>query len=56
VNLQEPGEHSLCADGINDETGLSYNPETFQAHGIATFNWFWEDLTCPSNEMVVMIC
>ena len=27
VNLQEPGEHSLCGDGINDEIGFSYNPE-----------------------------
>ena len=29
VNLQEPGEHSLCGEGINDEIGFSYNPEAF---------------------------
>ena len=28
----------------------------FQAHGIATFNWYWEDLTCPTNELVLIIC
>ena len=55
VNLQEPGEHSLCADGIDDIIGVSYNPEEFQAHGIATFNWYWEDLTCPDEEKVLMI-
>ena len=55
VNLQEPGEHSLCADGIDDVIGFSYNPEEFQAHGIATFNWYWEDLTCPDEEKVLMI-
>ena len=56
VNLQEPGEHSKCGDGIDDQVGFAYNPEKFQAHGIATFNWFWEDLTCPTKEMVLMIC
>ena len=56
VNLQEPGEHALCADGIDDAIGFSYNPEHFQAAGIATFNWYWEDLTCPNNETVLVIC
>ena len=55
VNLQEPGEHSLCADGIHPDIGFSYNPEQLQAHGMATFNWFWEDLTCPSNDLVLVI-
>ena len=22
---------------------------------MATFNWFWEDLTCPSNDLVLVI-
>ena len=56
INLQEPGEHSICADGIDDQIGFSYNPEAFQAVGIATFNWYWEDLTCPDFEKVLMIC
>ena len=56
VNLQEPGEHALCADGIHDEIGFSYNPEEFQAKGISTYNWYWEDLTCPDNMKVLMIC
>ena len=28
-NLQQPGEHALCADGIDEVTGFSYNPEDF---------------------------
>ena len=46
----------MCGDGIDDAVGFSYNPETFQAHGIATFNWSWVDLTAPKNEHVLMIC
>lgn len=50
VNLQEPGEHALCADGIIDKIGFSYDPEDFQREGISTFNFFWQDLTCPSKD------
>ena len=56
INLQEPGEHAFCGDGIDDEIGFSYDPEVFQANGIATFNWFWEDLTCPDYDKVLMAC
>lgn len=56
INLQEPGEHALCGEGIDDKIGFSYDPMVFQARGISTFNWFWEDLTCPNNDVVLMIC
>ena len=56
VNLQEPGEHALCGDGIIAEVGFSYNPEHLQKHGIATYNWSWEDLTCPNYDLVLIIC
>ena len=46
-NLQEPGEHALCADGINEKTGFSYNPDEFNSEGIAYHNFFWQDLTVP---------
>lgn len=26
-NLQEPGEHPFCGDGISSRTGFSYTPE-----------------------------
>lgn len=27
INLQEPGEHASCGDGILQSTGFSYDPE-----------------------------
>ena len=46
----------MCADGIIDSIGFSYDPEVFQAKGMATFNWYWQDLTCPTNELTLIIC
>lgn len=28
-NLQEPGEHAKCGDGVLKESGFHYLPETF---------------------------
>lgn len=47
-NLQEPGEHAYCGDGILASSGFAYNPETFMNAGISYFNFYWEDLTKPS--------
>ena len=27
INLQEPGEHPYCGDGVQKSTGFSYDPE-----------------------------
>jgi hypothetical protein len=29
INLQEPGEHTGCGDGVRPESGFSYNPNLF---------------------------
>ena len=56
MNLQEPGEHSLCGDGIDDKIGFSYDGDVFNNVGIAYFNFFWQDLTCPKIQKTLMIC
>jgi hypothetical protein len=32
-NLQLPGEHENCGDGLDGNTGFSYNPETWMNNG-----------------------
>ena len=39
VNLQEPGEHPFCGDGINKESGFSYRPEEFMNENIYFYNF-----------------
>ena len=55
-NLQEPGEHALCADGIDDKIGFSYNPDAFNEVGIAYHNFYWQDLKVPPNETMLTVC
>lgn len=57
INLEEPGEHPLCGDGlVNDKIGFSYDPELVNSVGIAYFNPFWKDLTVTTFKQVLMIC
>lgn len=49
-NLQEPGEHPFCGDGINPKSGFSYTPELLMNNQISFFNFFWRDMTNPSFE------
>ena len=55
INLQEPGEHPFCGDGIVAKTGFSYTPENLMNNQISFFNFFWEDLTNPSYEWCLNI-
>ena len=55
-NLQEPGEHALCADGIDDKIGFSYNPDAFNEVGIAYHNFYWQDLKVPPKEKILTVC
>ena len=56
-NLQEPGEHALCGDGlVSDQIGFSYDPEVFNNAGIAYFNNFWEDHAVTDFSRILMIC
>lgn len=54
-NLQEPGEHPYCGDGINLKTGFSYTPELLMNAGISYFNFYWKDLTNPTFERLLNI-
>ena len=54
-NLQEPGEHPYCGDGINLKHGFSYTPENLMNNGISFFNFHWKDLTNPSFEVILGI-
>lgn len=54
INLQQPGEHSLCGDG-NCETGFSYNAQHFLDDGILCFNFGWVDMSVPTVEHVLNI-
>ena len=38
INLQEPGEHPFCGDGIVAKTGFSYTPENLMNNQISFFN------------------
>lgn len=54
-NLEEPGEHPFCGDGIIPKTGFSYTPELLMRHQIQYYNTYWKDLTTPSHETTVRI-
>ena len=56
INLEEPGEHPYCGDGIIPRTGFSYDPETFMNSGIQYYNLYWEDLTTPKHDKTIKIC
>lgn len=55
LNLQEPGEHPFCGDGIIGNVGFSYIPEKFFSHGIRCFNESWEDMTATTFEHMMKI-
>jgi hypothetical protein len=54
-NLEEPGEHPFCADGILVQSGFSYLPEEFYNHGIYFFNFGWEDMTTTSVDAILKV-
>jgi len=54
-NLQEPGEHPSCGDGIHPASGFSYFPEEFYEHGIYFFNFCWRDMTAPDTDVILRI-
>lgn len=54
-NLQEPGEHPFCGDGIIPKTGFSYTPELLMNSQISYFNCYWKDLTHPKFDQLLNI-
>ena len=54
-NLEEPGEHPYCGDGIIPKIGFSYTPENLMQKGIAYYNMYWKDLSTPEHETTIKI-
>mmetsp|Transcript_1777 Transcript_1777/g.3845 ORF Transcript_1777/g.3845 Transcript_1777/m.3845 type:complete len:409 (-) Transcript_1777:3727-4953(-) len=48
VNLQMPGEHPYCGDGVLS-SGFSYLPEELYAAHIFFYSFGWPDMTAPSE-------
>jgi hypothetical protein len=51
-NLQQPGEHASCGDGIDATSGFSYRPEALFARGIRFYLFPWRDLEAPRFSMM----
>uniref|UniRef100_A0A1A8JKZ9 Protein tyrosine phosphatase domain-containing protein 1 n=1 Tax=Nothobranchius kuhntae TaxID=321403 RepID=A0A1A8JKZ9_NOTKU len=43
INLQRAGEHASCGPPLEQESGLTYRPETFMEAGIYYYNFGWKD-------------
>lgn len=54
-NLQEPGEHPYCGDGIEKNSGFSYQPEDFYKEGIYFYNFGWRDHTATQNPTIFRV-
>jgi hypothetical protein len=54
-NLQQPGEHRRCGDGVTDADGFSYAPDEFTSQGIAFHNLGWRDMSAPTCEAMLDI-
>uniref|UniRef100_A0A183STF3 TYR_PHOSPHATASE_2 domain-containing protein n=1 Tax=Schistocephalus solidus TaxID=70667 RepID=A0A183STF3_SCHSO len=52
INMQIPGEHPYCGDGIN-KSGFSYDPEMFMEAGIFHYNFAWRDYEVGSIRNVL---
>lgn len=55
VNLQEPGEHPNCGDGIDALTGFSYSPEILIQGGVMYYNFGWEDWKAPTMKVMLNV-
>jgi protein tyrosine phosphatase domain-containing protein 1 len=54
-NLQSPGEHLSCGDGVEKSSGFSYLPDTFMDNGISYYNFGWTDMDTPDMELMLNI-
>ena len=55
INLEEPGEHPYCGDGIIPRTGFAYTPEKLMNAGVQYYNFYWKDLQVPDHDRVLGI-
>lgn len=54
-NLTEYGEHPHCGDQLVPGGGFSYRPEEFTEKGVGYSNPAWEDMGCPSFELMEVV-
>ncbi|KAJ3302229.1 Protein tyrosine phosphatase domain-containing protein 1 [Kappamyces sp. JEL0829] len=54
-NLQLPGEHLSCGDGVEPSSGFSYVPEQFMDSGISYYNFGWTDMETPDVDLMLSI-
>jgi len=54
-NLQQPGEHPWCGDGIVPPAGFSYRPETLGRGGLAYYPLGWADFGVPTLEAMSVV-
>ncbi|KNC46819.1 uncharacterized protein AMSG_03250 [Thecamonas trahens ATCC 50062] len=49
VNLQQPGEHAFCGDGLDPHSsaGFAYDPDVLAAAGITHIASGWDDMGVP---------
>lgn len=55
INLQQPGEHQNCGDGISSYSGFSYHPEDFMNENIFYYNFGWKDLKVPGFDLALNV-
>jgi hypothetical protein len=55
INLQLPGEHPYCGDGLKERSGFSYMPEELYNSGLFFYNYGWPDMKIPSIDLMVNI-
>lgn len=53
-NLQQPGEHAHCGDGLCG-AGFSYDPCELMDAGVRYYNFGWKDLGVPSMQLLLNI-
>ncbi|KAJ3379794.1 Protein tyrosine phosphatase domain-containing protein 1 [Entophlyctis sp. JEL0112] len=55
-NLQLPGEHATCGDGLDPRNSLwAYEPEDLMNEGISHYPFGWPDLDVPTNSHMLKI-
>eukprot|EP00736_Rhodelphis_marinus_P011256 Rmarinus@m.7860 len=53
INLQEPGEHKACGNGVLHHTGFSYDPSKYMENKISHYNFCWVDMGVPSMSLLL---
>lgn len=55
-NLQLPGEHPYCGDGLQENRAFTYTPDELYEAGIYFYNMGWPDMGTPGiNNMINLV-